>query len=142
MAALSTDIRNAMLDALTAKFDGGTGRVNIYTGAPPASPATAATGTLLGTLTLASDSFAAAASGQASANGITSDTTADASGIAGWARLYNSDETAPGSAGGATDSRVDLTCGEGTGELQFDDADIVAGGTIAVSSLVLTMPAS
>jgi len=144
MPGISTNIRNAAVDAITALFDGGTGRVNIYTGSKPATPATAATGTLLGTLTLSSDAAPAASNGVASFNAITEDTSADASGTAGWARVYNSDETAPGSAGGASDARIDLTVsatGAG-GELQFANTAFVAGGGIFITAFTLTMPAT
>lgn len=139
---ISEAAQNAAADAVTALFDGGTGRVNIYTGAPPATPATAATGTLLATLTLDSDAADPAAAGAATFNAITSDTVADASGTAGWFRIYNSDETAPGSAGTSADARLDGTCGEATEDLVFDDAAIVAGGTVAISSFTITVPAS
>jgi hypothetical protein len=51
---------NAMVDALTDLIDGGT--LEIRTGAKPASPNDAATGTLLATLTFSSPSFGSAAS--------------------------------------------------------------------------------
>lgn len=141
---ISNAVRNAAADAATGVFDGGTGRVNIYTGSKPATPATAATGTLLATLSLNSDAADPAVNGTADFNAITSDTTADASGTAGWFRIYNSDETAPGSAGGATDNRIDGTCSGpgGGGDLEFDDDAIVAGGTVAISSFSITVPAS
>lgn len=142
--SISGAVQNALLDGtFDTAFDGGTGRINIYTGAKPADPDLAATGTLLATLTLATDAFGAASSGTVTFGTITSDTSADASGTAGWARIYNNDETAPGSAGGAGDHRIDMTAGDvGTEDLVFDTAEIVAGGTVAISSLTLTMPAS
>src|SRR5580765_4879536 len=99
----STGLKNFLLDSgIGTAFDGGTGRLNIYTGAQPATPDTAASGTLLGTLTLSSDAFAAAASGAVALNTVGADTTADATGSAGWFRFFRTGDTAPGSAGNGT----------------------------------------
>jgi len=121
-----------------------TGRINIYTGAQPATADTAASGTLLGTLTLAADSAGAAASGVVTFATITSDTSADASGTAGYARFYRTGDTAPGTVGnGTTDRRLDCNIALTTGgDINFDNITFVAGGTIAISSLTITQPAS
>jgi hypothetical protein len=133
---LSGGLKNFALDSgLGTAFDGGTGRINVYTGAQPATADTAASGTLLGTLTLSSDSFAAASSGAIAINSVTSDTSADNSGTAGYVRFYRTGDTAPGSAGGATDRRLDLLIGT---DISIDNASIVAGGTIALSGYTLT----
>lgn len=141
---LSTGLRNFIADSgIKTAFDT-TGRINIYTGSQPATPDTAASGTLLGTLTLSSTSAGAASSGVTTFATITSDTSADASGTAGYFRIYRTSDTAPGSAGnGTTDRRLDgsiaLTTG---GDINFDNITFVAGGTIAISSLTITVPAS
>ena len=133
---LSGGLKNFALDSgLGTAFDGGTGRINVYTGAQPATADTAASGTLLGTLTLSSDSFAAASSGAIAINSVTSDTSADNSGTAGYVRFYRTGDTAPGSAGGATDRRLDLLIGT---DIAIDNASVVAGGTIALSGYTLT----
>lgn len=143
---ITTACRNTALDAMGVLFDGGTGRVNIYTGAQPANASDAATGTLLATLTLSSDAFQAASGGAMAANAIADDAAADNAGTAGWYRVYNSDETAPGSAGGAADARIDGNAGETgsgadmifpTGEGTFNAGDI-----ISISSFSVTLPAS
>lgn len=109
---LSTGARNSSLDSgLGTIFDGGNGRINIYTGTQPATANDAATGTLLGNLSFGSDSFAAASGGSISANSITSDSSADASGTPGYCRLYRTTDTDPGSAASATDRRIDLAAG-------------------------------
>lgn len=88
------------------------GRINLYTGSQPATPATGATGTLLGTLTLASDSAGAGASpGEVTFNTITGDDEADASGRAEWGRIYRASDTAPGSSGDSDDRRLDFAVG-------------------------------
>lgn len=125
---LATATRNA---AANANFDLlNTGTIQIRTGAQPTNVADAASGTLLGTLTFSATAFGAAATGVKTANAITSDTNADNSGTAGHARLLDS--------GAAIHS--DATCGQGSGDFNFDNNVIVAGGTIAVSSMTGTQP--
>jgi hypothetical protein len=132
-------VASGLLDA----FDGGTGRINIYTGSQPAGGNTAASGTLLGTLTLASDSADAGASaGECEFNTVTSDTSADASGTAGWGRIYLTGDTAPGSTADSDDRRLDFSVGTSGADVNFDTVTFVAGGTIAISSLSITLPAS
>jgi len=120
--------RDAVANAEGDLLDGGT--IQIRSGAQPATPDTAASGTLLGTLTFSGTAFGAPSTGVVTAAAIASDTNADASDTAGHARLIDS--------GAAIHS--DATCGQGTGDFNFDNAVIVAGGTIAVSSLTLTAP--
>lgn len=109
----SVGMRNAVNDVgRGVALDGGTGRINVYTGSQPATADTAATGTLLGTLTLSSDAFGASSSGTITANAITSDSAADASGTPGYIRAYRTGDTAPGSTGnGTTDRRWDMAAG-------------------------------
>jgi hypothetical protein len=125
---LSTASRNLAVDAVGDSLNGGT--IQIRTGAQPTNVADAASGTLLGTLTFNATAFGAPSTGVVTAASITSDTSADASGTAGHARLLTS--------GAAIHS--DATCGQGSGDFNFDNNVIVAGGTIAVSALTLTQP--
>lgn len=127
----ATATRNAAADAMTALLNvGGAGSFQIRTGAQPTNVADAASGTLLGTLTFSATSFGAASTGVATANSITSDTSADASGTAGYSRILTNAAAIWG----------DCTCGMGSGDINFDNNVIVAGGTIAVSSMTLTEP--
>lgn len=126
---LSTRARNLGADAIFDDLN--TGKVRIRTGAQPTNVGDADTGTLLATLTLNATAFGAASTGSKTANAVTSDTNAAASGTAGHARLYRSDNTTIHS---------DCTCGQGTGDLSFDNASVVAGGTVAISSLTGSMP--
>lgn len=138
---LSVGLRNKILDSGLADAFDTNGRINIYTGTQPATAATAASGTLLGTLTLNSNSVsAAAASGTMTFNTITSDTSADATGTAGWGRIYLTTDTAPGSAGDADDRRLDFAISTSGSDVNFDSVSFVAGGTIAMSSLTVTLP--
>ena len=103
-------MRNLACDAIVDQLDGGT--IQIRTGAQPASPNDAASGTLLATLTFGTPAFGDSVSGTATANAISSDTSVDDTGTAGHARM--------------------LTSGAATA--------FVAGGTAAISSLTLTVP--
>lgn len=131
---ISTAARNAAVDAITALLNaGGAGTVKIYTGTQPAGPGTAVGAqTLLGTLTLTATAFGAASGGTATAAAITSDTSADATGTATWFRA----------ASGAGTAVIDGSVGTATSDMILDSVSIIAGGTIAVTSWTITMPAS
>lgn len=134
---ISTLQRNAACDAMVDRIDGGTGAgtLAIRTGTQPANVSDASSGTLLGTCTFSGTAFGNASTGVATAAAITSDTSADNSGAAGYFRIY---------AGAAADTAAEAqgTCGldSGTFDLEFDNATIVAGGTIAISSATWTVP--
>lgn len=127
---LATATRNASCDAIVDLLDSGT--IQIRTGAQPTNVADAAQGALLGTLTFNAAAFGAAATGVATAAAITSDTNADASGTAAHARILDS----------VAGIHSDCTCGQGSGDISFDNNVIVAGGTIAISSMTITVPIS
>jgi hypothetical protein len=138
---ISTGLRNALLNSGIDDIFDTNGRINIYSGSQPADADDAATGTLLATITIPSDSAGAGTSGVLTFNAI-SDATVTTSGTAGWARFYRTGDTAPGSAASASDIRLDVDCGEGSGTFSFDETDLVQNGTVSVSSLTITMPAS
>lgn len=127
---LATATRNAAADAVVDLLDSGT--IQIRTGVQPTNVGDAAQGTLLGTLTFGATAFGAAATGTATANAIASDSSADNSGTAGHARILTS--------GAAIHS--DCTCGQGSGDIDFNNNVVVAGGVIAISSLTITVPIS
>lgn len=131
---ISAAARNAACDAIVDLIDGGAsaGTIAIRTGAPPATPASGDSGTLLGTLTFSDPAFGDASGGVATASTITSDTNADASGDAGHFRVKDSNGNVifQGTAGEAAD----------TPDLTFDEKSVVAGGTIAISSMTVTVP--
>ena|SRR5690349_6129456 len=116
---LSDSVRNAKVDAAVDTLDvGGAGTIKIYTGAQPATPATAASGTLLATVVLPSPAFGSASGGSATLNDPAS-VNAVASGTAGWARFsdgagtarWDGDVTATGGGGVVTLSSTSLTSG-------------------------------
>jgi len=136
---LATTARNAACDAIVDLIDAGVGAgiLRIYDGSQPANPQTAVSGqTLLATLTFSDPAFGAAATGVATASAITSDTNVDATSTASWARVLDSDGVDP------TDAVFDMDIGQGSGTLSFDNTSFVAGGTAAISSMTVTVPAS
>lgn len=124
----ATATRNSVADTEGDLLNSGT--IQIRTGAQPTNVDDAAAGTLLGTLGFSATAFGAPATGVVTAAAITSDTSADASGTAGHARLLTS----------VAAIHSDATCGQGAGDFSFNNSVIVAGGTIAVSALTLTAP--
>lgn len=131
---LATDTRNKACDAVVDDIDAGAGAgtIAIRTGSQPTAVNDADTGTLLGTLTFSDPAFGAASTGVATASAITSDTNADNSGTAEHFRMKDSDGNI----------HSDGTCGMMSGDLNFDNNVIVAGGTIAITSMTVTVPVS
>ena len=133
---IPTNSRNAACNGVVDLLDAGSGpgTVQIRTGSQPATGNDAASGTLLGTLTLSDPAFGNAATGVATAASITGDSSADATGTAGWFRAYDSDGNAV----------IDGACGtSGSGaEMILSTTSIVTGGTINITSWTVTAPAS
>ena len=124
---------NAVVDLLDA--GAGAGYIEVRTGAQPASVGTAASGTLLATLTLSDPAFGAATSANpsvATAAAVTSDTNVDATGTAGWFRAYDSNDVA------VIDGSVTAT--GGGGDMTFDSVSFIAGGTAALTSWTVSLP--
>lgn len=84
--------RNESLDAIRDNYN--SGKLRIYSGTRPANADTALSGnTLLAELTFGATAFPAASGGVLTANAITSDPAADATGTASFARAFESDGT-------------------------------------------------
>lgn len=126
----SIPVRNARLDGIATAI-GSSAKLIIYTGTQPANCSEAATGTVLATLSLPSSWMLAASSGSKSKTGTWSDTSADASGTAGYFRIYDSLLTTCGMQGS-------ITATGGAGDMTIDNISIVAGQTVTISSFVLT----
>lgn len=133
---ISTAARNAACDAVVDLIDGGSGAgyVRIYTGSPPTNVSDSPSGTLLGTLTCSDPAFGSSSNGIATAQSVTSDSSADATGTAGWYRVFDSNGVAimQGTAGNAASSS----------DMTLANAAIVSGGTISITSWTVTMPIS
>jgi hypothetical protein len=117
-AALATDIGSAAT-------------IEIRTGTKPATPETAATGTLLATVAI-SGSFTASGGTLTAAD--PASVTVAASGTAGYFRLKTSGGTAK------LDGTVTAT-GSG-GDMQLSTTALVAGGTVDLGVPSLTVPVS
>jgi|SRR5215472_10041932 len=133
---LATASDNAAANAVVGLIDAGAGAgtLKIYTGAQPANANSAATGTLLVTVTLAKPSYGAASAGVAALLGTPLSATAVAAGTAGWFRIADST--------GATVLDGAITATGGGGELQLDNTSIANGQTVHLNSLSYTQPAT
>lgn len=130
-----TTMRNARADAFADTHDTGTPpAVNKWrTGSQPTNVSDASSGTLLGTTTHSSTAYGSASSGAVTAAAITSDTSADASGTVAHVRTY-------AGAAGDTAALWQANAGDSgdSADVTFDNKVIVAGGVIAVTSMVFT----
>jgi hypothetical protein len=126
----------ASVNAVSALLN--SGKLEIYNGSQPTDANTAlGAQTLLSTLTFGTTAFAAStASGSAgskvvtaTANTITSDTSAAATGTASWFRAYKSDGVTPVMDGSAGTSGCDLN---------LNTTSIVTGATVSCTSFTVT----
>ena len=127
---ISIAARNAAGTALTDLLNSGS--IEIRTGASPGVDS-AATGTLLGTLPLSATAFGAWSAGSATANAITQDASADATGTAGYFRALSSVSAA------VIDGTISAT--GGGGDLELNSTSISVGATIDITSWVINHPA-
>lgn len=129
-AAIDTAATNAATTAFASTAGAGT-TLEIRTGAAPATPETAATGTLLATVTVGSWTGTSDGSGNVTAGNPAAVTIA-ATGTAAHFRLKTSGGTA----------LLDGSVGEsGSGaDLILDDADLVASGSLDLGAPTLTIP--
>lgn len=119
---------NAACDAMAALAN--SGRLKIYDGTQPANAATAVTTqNVLADLTMNATAFGAASGGVATANAITSDSSADATGTATWFRLYKSDNSTV---------ILDGSVGTSNADLVLNTTSIVAGAAVSISAFTLT----
>ena len=123
---------SAACDAIVDRLDtGGAGTCKIYTATIPATADTAlGAQTLLATLTFSATAFGSASNGVATAASITSDSSADATGTAAWARWAN----------GSATTILDCTVGTSGDDINFATVAFVSGAVISISSLTVTVP--
>jgi len=106
-----------------------TGYIRIYDGAQPATADTAlGAQVLLAELRFAADAFPAAVAGLLTANAITSDASANATGTAAWARILKSD---------GTSVLFDGTVGTSSANVVIATTSIVAAAVVSCSSFTL-----
>lgn len=123
-----------MLDSITSSA--ASGKLRIYSGSQPAdADASIGAATLLAELTMNATAFGSATSTASTnsvltANAITQDSSADATGTAAWFRLWQSNGTTP---------ILDGTVGTSGTDLIINSTAISAGAAVSASSLTLTL---
>lgn len=127
---LSIAVRNARLDVIESTI-GATAILRIRSGPPPATCATADSGTVLATLTLPADWMAAASAGSKALSGVWQDLSADATGTAAHFRLYDSAGTVCGLQG-------TVTITGGGGDMTLDNTSLATGQQVTITSFTLT----
>ena len=126
----SVSARNAMLDAIETTV--GTDAVlKIRTTSVPATCATADAGTVLATLVLPTDWWAAAASGSKAKSGTWQDASADNTGTAGHFRIYDSTAT-------TCHIQGTITATGGGGDMTVDSTSITSGQVITVTAFTVS----
>ena len=126
----SVAVRNARLDAIETTI-GASAILKIKTGTQPASCAAADSGTVLATLALPADYFAAADAGVKQKSGTWEDLTADAGGTAGHWRLYAADGT-------TCHAQGNCTATGGGGSMELNNVVLAAGQEVTVTSFQMT----
>lgn len=127
---LSVACRNAGLDAYETAV-GASPILKILSGSQPADCATAETGTVLAALTLPSDWMTAASNGSKGKSGTWQDSSADATGTAGYFRIYDSTGT-------ICHMQGDVTATGGGGKMTVDNVSFAAGQSFTVTGFSLT----
>jgi hypothetical protein len=125
-------VRNAMLDSIETNI-GTSAVLKFYTGSAPANCAASATGTVLATINLPSDYMANASSGTKTLQGTWQDASADATGTAGYFRIYDSTATTCGIQG-------TVSLSGGGGDMIIDNTSIATGQQVNVTQFTFTAP--
>ena len=121
-------LRNLRLDQITSQI-ATSGLLRIYSGTPPANADAVLSGnTLLAELALSATFAPGASGGVLTANAITPDSSADATGTATFFRLVTSGGT----------SKVQGTVGTSGADMNFNTTNFVAGAQVNVTSMVIT----
>lgn len=120
-------------EALNAWIDNlNSGKFRVYSGTRPTDADTALSGnTLLAELVLNSTFSPNASGGVLTANAVTADSSADATGTASFIRVFESD---------GTTVFADLSVGTSGAEVNFATLSFVAGASISVASLSISFP--
>lgn len=128
----SVNVRNALLDSIETTA-GVSAKVIVYTGAVPATCATAASGTALVTWNLASDWAANASGGTKSFSSTPLVASASATGTAGYFRLVDSTGT-------TCHMQGTVTLTGGGGDMTLDNTSINNAQSVQITSWTLTAP--
>src|SRR5215211_2893773 len=123
---LSVATRNALLDSIETTI-GASAVLKLRTGAPPATVATADSGTVVATMKLPSDWMAAASSGTKAKSGTWEDTRADNAGTVADFRIYASDGT-------TSHMQGTVTATGGGGDLTLDNSTLTAAQAVSINT--------
>lgn len=129
---LSVTVRNAMLDAIETAI-GTSAVIKLKSGAQPADCAAADSGTVIATISLASDYMSAASSGsKAFSSTPLEDASADALGTLAHYRVYASDGT-------TCHMQGTITATGGGGNMTVDNTSVTAGQDIKITAWTINM---
>lgn len=131
----STTLRNALLDQIATTI-GASPHIEIWSGSPPASCATASSGTKLAKFDLAATFSDAAASGVkniAKAASLPLSTTGLAAGTAGYYRIFATDDS-------TCHEQGTITVTSGGGDMTIDNMSIVVAQTVQITGFTKTAP--
>lgn len=131
----STTLRNALLDQIATTI-GASPHIELWSGAMPASCATASSGTKLAKFDLGATFSDAAASGSKNIVKTASlplSTTGIANGVAGYYRIFATDDS-------TCHEQGTITVTGGGGDLTIDNTTIASGQTIQITGFTKTAP--
>lgn len=126
----SVAVRNGMLDAIET-VTGATAILRLRTGAPPATCATADSGTLVAEMTLPSDWMAAASGGTKALLGTWQDLSANAAGTVAHFRIYDS-------TGVTCHAQGTVTITGGGGDMTLDNNVLALAQQVTITSYTYT----
>jgi len=124
----STAVRNASLDAIETTI-GASPTLELRSGAAPANPAAADTGTLLASMALPADFMAAASAGAKALLGTWQDAAADAAGTVGHFRIKQ---------GATCHIQGSVTISGGGGDLTLDNNVLAVGQQVTITAFTIT----
>lgn len=123
----SVTLRNNQLNQIETTI-GTAPLLRMYTGTAPANCAAAATGTLIAEMTLPTDWMTAASNGSVTKSGTWSDPAANADGVLGYFRLYDS---------GGTTCHIQGTISMSSGDMIVDNTNVATGQNITVDTFTI-----
>ena len=137
---ISNEIALLMCNACVDNLDSGSGAaiIDIRSGAQPANPDAATSGTQLAVLVCSDPAFGAAADGTgsaiATASSITDDSSANATGTAGYFRVSSSNDGAT-----SEDDQIDGECGTSGADMNLNTLAIVSGAVVSISAWTISV---
>jgi len=130
---LTTSRRSTIAQGILADMANGTTanpKIQLYSGSMPSSIGGAISGTLLAELET-STAVGSESSGVITFDPVSNDTSANATGTVGWARVLDRD--------GAEALYLTVSVTGGGGDIEMNTLDIVQGGPVAISSGTITV---